>query len=63
MYKRQVQDGRTGFICEPDAKQIADRIKRYFNSDPEKFSSFISEYKKQFSWEIFVKVLLELIDS
>ena len=58
-----VQEGKTGFICEPDPKQIADRIKKYFNSDPEKFSLFISEYKRQFSWENFVKVLLELIDS
>ncbi len=58
-----VQDGRTGFICEPDSKQIAERIKKYFNSDPKIFSSYISEYKRQFSWEIFVKVLLELIES
>ena len=26
------------------------------------FSTFISEYKEQFSWEIYVKVLLELIE-
>ena len=57
-----VRNGETGFICEPDAKQFAEGIIKYYNSDPGRFSTFISEYKEQFSWEIYVKVLLELIE-
>jgi glycosyltransferase involved in cell wall biosynthesis len=57
-----VRNGETGFICEPDAKQFAEGIIKYYNSVPGRFSTFISEYKEQFSWEIYVKVLLELIE-
>ena len=58
-----VVDGETGFICEPKPNSIADSIVKYFNMNPYFFSQNINEYKKRFSWDNFVKVVLELVES
>jgi glycosyltransferase involved in cell wall biosynthesis len=58
-----VVDGETGFICEPNPNSIADSIVKYFNMNPYFFSQNINEYKKRFSWDNFVKVVLELVES
>jgi len=58
-----VVDGETGFICEPNPNSIADGIVKYFNMNPYFFSQNINEYKKRFSWDNFVKVVLELVES
>jgi len=58
-----VANGETGFICEPNPNSIAESIVKYFNKDPDFFSQNINEYKKQFSWDNFAEIVLELVKS
>ena len=58
-----VEEGKTGFVCEPSPDSIAEGVLKYFESDMDLYPPFIGEYKKQFSWENFAKVLLELAQS
>ncbi|MBC8346017.1 MAG: glycosyltransferase [Candidatus Marinimicrobia bacterium] len=58
-----VEDGKSGFICEPNSDSISKGVLKYFESDREEFPPFIEEYKKQFSWDNFAEVVLELAES
>ncbi|MBN4080967.1 glycosyltransferase [Caldithrix abyssi] len=59
-----IEEGKTGFICNPQAEDIAEGVLKYFNSDHvDTFSEFISNYKKQFSWKNYANILLELAQS
>ncbi|MFZ4549997.1 MAG: glycosyltransferase, partial [Bacteroidales bacterium] len=55
-----VPDGKVGYVVEPDSKQIADALFKFFSENKEaEFVENIKEEKKRFSWEI----LLQSIDS
>ena len=55
-----VPDGKVGYVVEPDSKQIADALFKYFSEDMEsQFVENVKEEKKRFSWDI----LLKSIDS
>ncbi len=56
-----VESGKSGFICKPTPEDIGKGIIQYFNESSEGFTSFISEYKKQFSWTNYAHTLTELI--
>ena len=53
-----VLDGQTGFICNPTPKELSNSIVKFFSSS-HGFSSSVMDFKKQFSWEIFVKNIIE----
>jgi D-inositol-3-phosphate glycosyltransferase len=57
-----VPDGIVGFVVEPDPKQVADAIYRFYNGHREdEFSENASEEKKKYSWENFINKLDELL--
>jgi glycosyltransferase involved in cell wall biosynthesis len=58
-----VDEGKTGFVCEPNSNSISAGILKYYGSDIDLYSPLIADYKKQFSWDNFVKVFLELVES
>ncbi len=58
-----VDEGKTGFICEPNPEQIANGIIEFFKFKSIDFSSNVAEYKKQFSWDNYTNVVLELAQS
>lgn len=46
-----VPDGKVGYVVEPEPKQIADAIVRYFNEEREAaFTEGVREEKKKYSW-------------
>ena len=55
-----VLHGKTGFICDTNPQSISNGILEFFNSN-ENFINNVNEYKKQFSWEIFVKNMIAAI--
>ena len=57
------EQGKSGFICEPNPEEIADGIKQYFNQSSNDFRSFVAEYKHRFSWSKYADTLLELVQS
>ena len=58
-----VEQGKSGFICEPNPEEIADGIKQYFNQSSNDFRSFVAKYKHRFSWSKYADTLLELVQS
>ncbi len=55
-----VTDNRDGYVVEPDSKQIADAIFKYFDKDQErKFTENVKEDKMRFSWD----KMLQAIDN
>ena len=58
-----VENYKTGFVCKPNSISIAEGILKYYESNLENYPILIAEYKKQFSWKNFVKVVLELAES
>ena len=51
-----VKDGRTGFIVNPEPKEIADAVYKFYSSAKEQeMLPFIREEKKYFSWENLLK--------
>lgn len=54
-----VDNGKTGYVVNRDPKEIADAILNYFEGDRiENFEEAVREKKKEFSWENFVKEVL-----
>lgn len=57
-----VPDGKIGYVVEPDSKQIADALSRFFREQKqEEFEHNIVEEKKKYAWSTFTSVLSELI--
>jgi len=54
-----VEDGKTGFVTEPEPKQIADAIIRFFQSPIEGLQQNLAGQKKKYSWEVFTAALME----
>jgi glycosyltransferase involved in cell wall biosynthesis len=55
-----VPDGKIGYVVEPDAKQIADALVRYYDEQREEaFTAAVREEKKKYGWDKMV----EAIDS
>ena len=58
-----VEIGKSGFVCEPTAKDISQNIIDLLNSDLKSYNEFISGYKNNFSWSSFSKNMIELANS
>ena len=57
-----VPDGKIGYVTEPDAKQIADALCRFFEENKrEEFERNVAEEKKKYAWSRFVEVMGEVI--
>lgn len=56
-----VPDGKIGYVVEPDSKQIADALCRFFEENKqEEFERNVEEEKKKYAWSTFTKVMEEL---
>lgn len=56
-----VPDGRVGFVCPPDAEEVARAIARIWNEDTlAEFRENMKEEKKRFSWERMCDRITEL---
>lgn len=61
--KEIVDEGKTGYTVQPNSKDVADGIlKFYTNWNETNFPSHIEKYKKQFTWEEFIRKLEDLIN-
>jgi len=56
-----VKIGKSGFVCEPDSKDLSKTIVNFFDDDRSNLNEYISTYKTTFSWSNYVKKMLELI--
>ncbi|HRO43373.1 MAG TPA: glycosyltransferase [Flavipsychrobacter sp.] len=54
-----VQDGKTGFVATPDAKEIADAIIKFFEQPIPDLQKNLAAQKTKYSWEVFTDVLME----
>jgi glycosyltransferase involved in cell wall biosynthesis len=62
--KEIVDEGKTGYTVQPNSKDVADGIlKFYTNWNETNFPSHIEKYKKQFTWEEFIRKLEDLINK
>lgn len=56
-----VPDGKIGYVVEPDSKQIADALCRFFEENKqEEFERNVVDEKKKYAWSTFTKVMEEL---
>ena len=57
-----VPDGKIGYVTEPDAKQIADALHKFFSEGKQaEFEQNIIEEKKKYAWSTFTQVIEELL--
>mgnify|MGYP000860374930 FL=1 len=56
-----IENNKTGIICEPNPESIANGILDYFDSDLFSYKENIEKYKKQYTWETFAKKIMELV--
>ena len=55
-----VEEGKSGFICEPRPDSLSKTIINFFDNDLNQFTDFISNYKINFSWSNFAKNIVGL---
>ena len=55
-----VDEGQSGFICEPRPDSLSKTIINFFDKDLNQFTDFISNYKNNFSWSNFAKNIVGL---
>lgn len=59
-----VPDGKIGYVVEPDAKQIADALFRFFEENKrEEFERNIVEEKKKYAWSAFVEAIDSILEK
>ena len=61
-YSEAVIDGETGFVVQPkNCKELAQKILKFLKSkDRNKFVRNIEKEKKKYSWENYIKLLLNI---
>ena len=53
-----VPDGKIGYVTEPDSKQIADALCRFFEENKrEEFEQNVVEEKKKYAWSAFTAAI------
>jgi glycosyltransferase involved in cell wall biosynthesis len=57
-----VPDGKVGFVAEPNAESIAQKIIEYFDKGEDYFLPHIIEEKKKLSWEKLTGTIFELVN-
>lgn len=57
-----VEEGKTGYVVEPDSSDIAEGIVKYYNQvDEINFKENIKLYNKNFTWDKFIEVIERII--
>ena len=57
-----VPDGKVGYVVQPDAKEIADALVRYYDEGREAaFTEAVREEKRKYGWDKMVESINELI--
>lgn len=55
-----VPNGKVGYVCSPDAQEIANALDRFFQEDRfDEFSANVVEEKKRFGWDVFAQAIME----
>jgi glycosyltransferase involved in cell wall biosynthesis len=58
---QMVPDGKVGYVVNPDGKEIADAIVKYYEEDKEEeFTQHVMQEKKRYSWEKLTGALFDL---
>ena len=57
-----VEEGKSGYVCDPTPEGISEMILKFFNEDAAQFTEFVSKYKQNFTWTNYTNVLMELAD-
>jgi len=58
-----VPDGKIGYVTEPDAKQIADALCRFFaENKQEEFELNVVEEKKKYAWSVFTAAINNVME-
>ncbi len=53
-----VPDGKVGYVVEPDARQIADALVRYFEEGKEaEMTEYVRQEKQKYSWDKMVQAI------
>ena len=55
-----IEHKKSGYLCNPDPISISNSIIDFYNSNND-FSTYIKEYKKQFSWQAFADKIITAI--
>lgn len=55
-----IEHKKSGYLCNPDPISISNSIIDFYNSNND-FSTYIKEYKKQFSWKAFADKIITVI--
>ena len=55
-----VPDGKAGYVTEVDKTAIADAVLQFFSGDPARFAQGIAHEAKQYSWDFFIRNILQL---
>lgn len=59
-----VPDGKTGFVTEPDATEIADAILKFYSPDAiPHLDQNIKQEKEKYSWDTFIKSMFSVADK
>jgi len=59
-----VPDGKIGYVVEPDSKQIADALWRFFQEKKqEEFERNVVEEKKKYAWSEFTKAIDKVMEK
>lgn len=59
-----VPDGKVGYVVQPDVKQIADAIVRYYVEDKEQdFTNAVLDEKKKYLWSNMTKAIEEVSEK
>jgi len=57
-----VPDGKIGYVVEPDSKQIADALCRFFTEQKQaEFEANVVEEKKKYAWPKFIEAIWEVM--
>ncbi len=50
-----VVDGETGYIAQPESEDLETKLERALEQDSDSFRPAIAEFKKKFSWDLFIQ--------
>lgn len=56
-----VAHGRAGYVCQPEAGEIAEALHDFFSNDRKKtFETYVAAEKQRFGWDHFTKLFYDL---
>ena len=55
-----IEDGKHGYVCEKDTKEIGDCMVEHFKNPEGKFTKALQDLKKEYSWDTFYQNIVTL---